>query len=201
MTSTPPPVPGTPDQDPHPAPAFGGPPRQPPLVPYQPPHWTEDAPVAQDPYAPPAGPSQAGFPTTPPPSGASAHSPYGAPGTPVYGTPPPADPYGSALDAGQYPPGYGPQPGWPPTPSWNASFAPPPRQNGLALASMITSLAGTMFCLVPGIIGLILGIVALGQISRDGSTGRGFAITGIVVGAISLFFIALVFVAVYGPVL
>ncbi|MEV7962303.1 DUF4190 domain-containing protein [Oerskovia paurometabola] len=207
MTSPPPQGSDTPDPDPFapPVPPYspGGASRQPPLVPYRLPTGSDDAPAPADPYAPPAP----GFPTTPPPAGNPAYGPYGAPGTPVYGSPPGA--YGTDPSALSYPPGYpgaygpghptgyGPQPGWP-TPSWDASFAPPPRQNGLALASMITSLVGLAFCMVPGVVGLILGIVALQQISRDGTTGRGFAITGIAVGAVATALVVLWLFAMMG---
>lgn len=208
MTSPPPQGSDTPDQDPFspPAPPYspGGASRQPPLVPYRPPTEADDAPAPADPYVPRA-PGSAAAPSS---SGHPAPGPYGAPGTPVYGTAPGA--YGIDPSAGQhppghpagygpgYPPGYGPQPGWPPTPSWDASFAPPPRQNGLALASMITSLAGLLLCMVPGIVGLVLGIVALQQIGRDGTTGRGFAITGIAVGAVETAFVVLWIFAMMG---
>ncbi|MFF2620502.1 DUF4190 domain-containing protein [Oerskovia jenensis] len=208
MTSSPPQGSDTPDQDPFapPVPPYspGGASRQPPLVPYRPPVGADDAPHPADPYAPPAP----GVPTAPPPSGAPAYGPYGAPGTPVYGTPPPTGASGYDPSVGQYPPGYGAgygpgygpgaQPTWQPAPSWDSSFAPPPRQNGLALASMITSLAGLLLCMVPGVVGLILGIVALQQISRDGTTGRGFAITGIAVGAVGTAFVVLWLFAMLG---
>ncbi|MEK8226219.1 DUF4190 domain-containing protein [Oerskovia sp. M15] len=42
-----------------------------------------------------------------------------------------------------------------------------------------------------GVVGLILGIVALQQISRDGTTGRGYAIAGITVGAVGTAFVVL----------
>ncbi|WP_168210036.1 DUF4190 domain-containing protein [Oerskovia sp. KBS0722] len=222
MTSPPPQGSDTPDQDPYssPAPPYspGGASRQPPLVPYRPPSGADDAPVPVDPYAPPAPGSTAAHSSP----GHPAPGPYGAPGTPVYGTAPGA--YGVDPSAGQHapgypaghgpghapdpgylagygpghPPGYGLQPGWPPTPSWDASFAPPPRQNGLALASMITSLAGLLLCMVPGIVGLVLGIVALQQIGRDGTTGRGFAITGIAAGAVGTAFVVLWIFAMVG---
>ncbi|RXR25707.1 DUF4190 domain-containing protein [Oerskovia turbata] len=190
MTTPPPQDSGTPDQDPFSPPvapyAPSGASRQPPLVPYRPPYGADEAP-----------------------------GPYAAPGTPVYGTAP--EVYGAPTSDGGFPPqptgygpghpvgygpghpsGYGPQPGWSPAPSWNASFAPLPRQNGLALASMITSLAGLLLCMVPGIVGLVLGIVALQQIGRDGTTGRGFAITGVAVGAVGTAFVLLWFFATVG---
>ncbi|MGH3658180.1 MAG: DUF4190 domain-containing protein [Micromonosporaceae bacterium] len=51
--------------------------------------------------------------------------------------------------------------------------------SGLAVASLIFGLTG---CLSIG--GVILGISALREIKRDGSRGRGLAITGIVLGGL-----------------
>ena len=79
---------------------------------------------------------------------------------------------------------------------------PPPYQpvrisqqtQGLALASMITAIAGIVFggCLgpLPGIAGLIMGLVALSQIKKtpDKVTGKPFATAGVIIGAISTAF-------------
>ena len=100
---------------------------------------------------------------------------------------PPASPYGPAA-----PSAYGspyPAPGYPGA----YGYTPPPRTNGLALASMIVSIASLVLCAgFPGVVGLVLGIVALNQVMRDGTRGRGFAITGIVVGAVCTAFAMLV---------
>jgi hypothetical protein len=76
-------------------------------------------------------------------------------------------------------------------PTYNPGVAPPPvsetSTSGMALAAMILGIVG--MCLVPlGLVGLILGIVALSQIGDPirRLTGRGLAITGIVTGAIGL---------------
>ncbi len=53
------------------------------------------------------------------------------------------------------------------------------KMSGLAVASLIFGLTG---CLSIG--GVILGISALREIKRDGSRGRGLAITGIVLGGL-----------------
>lgn len=59
--------------------------------------------------------------------------------------------------------------------------APPPRRtNGLAVASFVLGLLG--FGLLP----VIFGHVALGQIKRDGEGGAGFAIAGLVLGYLVL---------------
>ncbi|MFH0831030.1 MAG: DUF4190 domain-containing protein [Parcubacteria group bacterium] len=52
--------------------------------------------------------------------------------------------------------------------------------NGLAIAAFVLSLVGL------GIIGLILGIVALSQIKKTGEGGKGLAIAGIIIGALSV---------------
>jgi Domain of unknown function (DUF4190) len=114
----------------------------------------------------------------------------------------------------EYPPRYPPQPqpgppyGFPPVPPsgygappyYPGSYDPyqgyqPWRQhtNGLAVASLVTSIAGVflgiplaIFCyvgvLIP-IVGAILGGVALGQIRQTNQQGRGYAIAGIAIGA------------------
>ncbi|WP_368498072.1 DUF4190 domain-containing protein [Herbiconiux sp. A18JL235] len=73
----------------------------------------------------------------------------------------------------------------PPYPTYpvQARYAPPPpvrRTNGLAIASFVLGLLG--FGLLP----VIFGHVALGQIRRDGDGGAGFAIAGLVLGYLVL---------------
>ncbi|NDO90956.1 DUF4190 domain-containing protein [Cellulosimicrobium composti] len=166
MTTPPVPPYGSPDEpvDPY-APVR---PQQPPLTPYNPP--TDAAPT----------PDPGGFVA---PSGAGGG--YGsAPGV-GYGTP---QGYGA--------PGYPPQPAYGAyPPAYGAPYTPPPRSNGLALASMIVSIASLVLCAgFPAIVGLVLGIVALNQVMRDGTRGRGFAVAGIVVGAVGTAFAMLVVV-------
>ncbi len=74
------------------------------------------------------------------------------------------------------------------------SYVKPPSQ-GLAIASMITGIIGLLFggfCLgpVPGIVALILGLVALSQIKKspDRNGGKPFAIAGVITGGISIVF-------------
>lgn len=86
---------------------------------------------------------------------------------------------------------------------WQVSL---PETNGLAIGSLVTSIAGmvlgiplTLFCylglLIP-IVGIVLGVMALNQIKRTNQQGRGLAIAGIAVGAISVvLLVALVIVA------
>jgi hypothetical protein len=61
--------------------------------------------------------------------------------------------------------------------------------NGLAVTSLVV---GIVCCLPP--LGLVLGAVALGQISRKGGRGKGMAIAGIVLSAISTLLVLLMVV-------
>ena len=200
MTTPPVPPYGSPDEpvDPYVAPR----PHQPPLTPYNPPaDATAGAPAPeQGGFVAPSG-AGGGYPGTPAPG---TGAPYGAPAAPVgqgspYG-PGTASAYGSAPSGG-YPPsdpsaypgsaGYGAYP-----PPYGSVYTAPPRTNGLALASMIVSIASLVVCAgFPGIVGLVLGIVALNQVMRDGTRGRGFAVTGIVVGAVCTAFAMLIVLA------
>ena len=101
--------------------------------------------------------------------------------------PPPGPPYGY-----QPPPGYGG------APYYSGAYDPyqgypvgSQQTNGLAVASLITSLVGVVATLATGpfgvlisIVAIVLGIVALGQIRQSRQQGRGMAIAGITVGAI-----------------
>ncbi len=93
---------------------------------------------------------------------------------------------GSSPDHGQ--PG-----GYPGPPGGYRGAAPAGRINGISVASLICGLAQFLlwfFLLVPGFIaallGLVLGVVALGQIRRRGETGRGMALTGILLGGLGV---------------
>lgn len=76
----------------------------------------------------------------------------------------------------------------PPTQPYGAPYVAPygmaPKTNGLAIASLVTSLV----CF--GFVGLILGIIATNQIknSNGTQTGQGLATAGIIIGAISTLF-------------
>jgi hypothetical protein len=119
--------------------------------------------------------------------------PYGPSG--YGGSPPP--PYSGPAGPGGYggfggaPSGFGP-------PMYPGSYDPyqgyPSQQtNGLAVASLVTSIAGVVlgiplaiFCyvgwLIP-VVGAVMGGVALNQIKQRGQQGRGLAIAGIAIGA------------------
>lgn len=80
-------------------------------------------------------------------------------------------PYGQPFQPDPY--SYGPPGGFPQQES-----------NGLAIAALVTSLAGCL-CGVGFIVGLVLGIVALPKAKRAGdSSAKGMAIAGIVIGAV-----------------
>lgn len=105
----------------------------------------------------------------------------------------------------EYPPpnpgGYGyPPPNYPPpTPGgYGYGYPPPmysaPRTNSLAIASFVAAIAGFLTCGLGDILGLIFGVVALGQIKRSGEGGRGLAIAGLVVSGLTLAFMVAAFV-------
>jgi hypothetical protein len=78
----------------------------------------------------------------------------------------------------------------PPPPRPNVGSGPP----GLAIASLVVGFIGVMMGLlcavpIPGIIAVILGIIALTQMKTNPNpTGRGLAIAGIVMGGVNLAF-------------
>jgi hypothetical protein len=42
------------------------------------------------------------------------------------------------------------------------------------------------FCVVPSIVGIVLGIVAMNDIKKTGQQGRGMALAAVIVGGVSL---------------
>jgi uncharacterized membrane protein len=55
----------------------------------------------------------------------------------------------------------------------------------MAIASLIASFVGFV-CWLGSIAGIVLGIVAMNQIKQSREQGRGLAIAGIAIGAVSL---------------
>ena len=158
----------------------------------QPRPWQQYPHPPVDPQAP------VNYPEYPPPY------PRQPPPVPPYGYPPP--PYGG-------PPGHGGPMGYGGPPGYNVPYDPyqayqvgPSETNGLAIASLSTSVAGVVlgiplaiFCyiglLIP-IVGAVLGAVALSQIKRTNQQGRGLAIAGIAVGAVTTAVLLVIWVGV-----
>lgn len=123
-----------------------------------------------DPYGAPgsSNPYGNGGSYPPPPPGQGS-SPYGSPGQPGYGQPygqgPGQPPYGAPPGQG----GFGTSGGSTPT-------------DGVSIASLVLS----VLCCT-GLIGIILGIVGLGRTKNGQRKGRWAAVSGIVIGVLSLF--------------
>jgi Domain of unknown function (DUF4190) len=114
---------------------------------------------------------------------------------PVYPQPGPGYPGGYPG----YPGGYPSYPGDPYDPYRTTR---PPGTNGMATAALVTSLVGLLFCGLPSVFGLILGIVALRDIKRTGQEGNGLAVAGVIIGAIATAgWLVLVFFWILGAVL
>lgn len=131
--------------------------------------------------------------------------------TPQFAAPQYAAPFGAPQPAGQQYPGqqYASQqyaaeqvaadPYGAPAPGFNPGATPYPypypyaygpgntyaaqRTSGLAIASLVTSLVSFLLPITAPV-GLVLGILALNGIKRDGTQGRGLAIGGIAVGGV-----------------
>jgi hypothetical protein len=145
---------------------------------YQPPGYSAGPPADYPaPYPPPMPPGyqQPPVPPYPPPPG--------------YGPPPPG--YGPPA----YPGGYYPRPDYPmpdyprpdyPMPDYQGGYGPSgPTQlgtSGLAIASLVSSITGLLCCFIGSIVGIVLGVVALGQIKQTRQGGYGMAVAGIVIG-------------------
>ncbi|WP_123025314.1 DUF4190 domain-containing protein [Mycolicibacterium stellerae] len=107
--------------------------------------------------------------------------------------PPPVYPQGAGYPPPGYPPAY---PGYHPYDPYRP--AAPLGTNGKAIASLVTALAGLMFCGLPSIAGLILGIIAMRECRRTGQDGYGLALAGTIVGGLITALIVLYFVFVIG---
>lgn len=100
----------------------------------------------------------------------------------------------------EQPPNYPPPQYPPPVPGGYGAYGYPPppyaapRTNALAIASFVAAIAGFFTCGLGNILGLIFGVVGLGQIKRTGEGGRGLAIAGIVVSALTLAFLVAAFI-------
>jgi len=108
---------------------------------------------------------------------------------PVYGTgyPPPGPGYPPPPAPGYPPPGYPPYAGG--YPYGTDPYDPyrsmkPPGTNGKAVAALACSLGGLLFCGLPSVVGLILGIVAMRETKRTGQEGYGLALAGTIIGGL-----------------
>ena len=173
------PNPNAPKEPPPPAPPW-----TPPAADYPPPA-----------YQPPAYPPPANSP--PPYPGRADYGPPGYQDAQGYGGPsypPPPPQYGQPYPPPSYGGGYGGPPGYPgPYDAYQPYRDRSHETNGLAIGSLVTSVAGGLLgiplsfvcyigILIP-IVGAVLGVVALSQIKRTNQQGRGLAIAGIVIGA------------------
>lgn len=92
----------------------------------------------------------------------------------------------------------------PPPPPARLPYVPGvKRSEGLALASMITAIAGVMsagcFGPVPAIVALVLGLVALSQIKKspDKFGGKPFATAGVIIGGVTVLFYLLILLWIF----
>jgi uncharacterized membrane protein len=83
----------------------------------------------------------------------------------------------------------------------NASHPQVKRTNGLAITSMVLGIIG-FFTVLPSIVAIVFGAVALGQIGKDQrQEGRGLAVAGLVMGIVSIvFWILVVGLAIIGAI-
>lgn len=115
---------------------------------------------------------------------------YPGPGYPGPGYPPPVAPYPPVAQ------GY---PGMPPMPGMMPmGYAPVPKTNGLAIASLVCSLLGLATCAATSILGVIFGHLAKSQIKQSGEEGEGMALAGLIVGYIGLAIFALIALFYFG---
>ncbi|MFD3596110.1 DUF4190 domain-containing protein [Nocardia sp. NPDC058640] len=151
--------------------APGSVPQHPTAQPSQPSNYPSSPQYSQQP-APPSTPQY------PQPSQPQYQQP-GYPQQPAYGQPPA---YGGYPGAGYQPYGQYPQ---------------PQGTNGLAIGALIASLVGPFTCGLGSIVGIILGVLGVNQIKERGGEGRGLAVAGIWIGALSILAVVLYFVFLF----
>jgi hypothetical protein len=176
----------------------------PPAPPWTPPAADYPPPAYQPPAYPPPGNSPPPYP------GRADFGPPGYQDAQGYGGPsypPPPPQYGQPYPPPSYGGGYGGPPGYPgPYNPYQPYRDRSHETNGLAIGSLVTSVAGGLLgiplafvcyigILIP-IVGAVLGVVALGQIKRTNQQGRGLAIAGIVIGAIAAVLLVLLVLGV-----
>jgi Domain of unknown function (DUF4190) len=120
-------------------------------------------------------------PAQEPPSGAieypPAHNPF---------QPNPYVPVDYPVGAGLPPP-----PGYQGAPGYYPAYDPyrpikPPGTNGNAIAALVSAIGGLLCCGLLGIVGLILGVIAMRETRRTGQDGYGLALAGAIIGGLTL---------------
>lgn len=106
--------------------------------------------------------------------GQNPYEPYQAPQQQPYGQPP------------QSPYGYPPQQPY--------GYAPSRGTNGLAIASLVTSLIWV--CGVSSIAAVVCGHIARNQIKRTGEQGAGMALAGLIIGYLGIAVVVVYFIVV-----
>ena len=139
----------------------------------------------------PTPPPGYSMPPMPPPLPPEYGPPGGSFPPPSSFPPPAAGPTAPPPGYGPPPPGYGPPPagyGPPPPYAYGAPYADPAATNGKAIGALVTSIAGIplCFCVVPSIVGIILGVVAMNETKKTGQNGHGMALAAVIVGAVTL---------------
>jgi len=105
---------------------------------------------------------------------------------------PPAYPPGVPPGYPQFPPpyqGYGAQGyGYGVNPYDPYGAAQAPGTSGMAIGALVSSLLGLALCVcfIPSIVGIALGVVAMGQTKRTGEKGHGMALAAVIVGAVTI---------------
>ena len=87
----------------------------------------------------------------------------------------------AAVPPSGYTPPLQPAPGYPPAP-YGYVYARPKPTNGLAIASLVVSIASFMICPLIAVVGVILGYKARAQIRERDEDGDGLALAGVIVG-------------------
>ncbi|MFF3329023.1 DUF4190 domain-containing protein [Streptomyces sp. NPDC002888] len=99
--------------------------------------------------------------------------------------PPPPGPHQPSNAQGPYQVPYSQGPyGGPPYQTWGQGYSPynrPTPVNGVAIAAFVTG----VLCFLPAV-GLVLGLIALGQIRKRGERGKGFAVAGAVLSSLGI---------------
>jgi Domain of unknown function (DUF4190) len=118
---------------------------------------------------------------------------------------PPVDyPPDAGLPPPVYPPPYPGAPGYPGYPGYSGypgvpgyypgAYDPyrpmkPPGTNGMAIAALAVSLGSlVLFCGIPSIVAVILGVVAMSQTRHTDQEGFGLALAGTIIGAVPTVF-------------